>query len=165
MRIIGVDTPEEGDCLYAEATAFLSSIISGRSVRLIVDQSDRDQFDRLLRYVIVNGVFVNAALVREGLATAVQFRPVTFMASILEAAQGEAQAAGRGTWGRMKSVFRSHHPLVATPPIQPYAFHRNRLTSTAVRSRSPTSRLSHPTRTGLMAMVTVLGVRHRAAEV
>lgn len=99
VRLIGMDTPEVGDCLSAEATAYLSQLISGRSVRLISDVSDRDQFDRLLRYIMIDGIFVNAALVREGLATAIQYPPDTFMAPILEAAQGEAQAAGRGMWG------------------------------------------------------------------
>jgi micrococcal nuclease len=99
VRLIGMDTPEVGECLAAEATAYLSQLISGRSVRLITDVSDRDQFDRLLRYIMVDGTFVNAALVREGLAAAVQFPPDTLMAPILEAAQGEAQAAGRGIWG------------------------------------------------------------------
>lgn len=99
MRSIGIDAPEIGDCLSAEATAYLSALISGQSIRLIVDVSDRDQFARLLRYVMVGGTFINAELVRQGYATAIQYPPDTFMTPILETAQAEAQAAGRGIWG------------------------------------------------------------------
>lgn len=99
VRLIGMDTPEVGTCLADQATAYLSSLIAGRSVRMIVDVSDRDQFDRLLRYVMVDNGFVNAELVRQGYATAVQFPPDTFMATYLEAVQAEARAAGRGLWG------------------------------------------------------------------
>ena len=114
VRLIGIDTPEVGDCLSGEATAYLSMLISGGSVRLISDVSDRDQFDRLLRYVMVDGTFVNAALVRQGLASAIQFPPDTLMAPILEAAQGEAQAAGRGIWGAGGGC-----PLPPPPPPPP----------------------------------------------
>jgi endonuclease YncB( thermonuclease family) len=99
IRLIGIDTAETGSCLADAATAYLGSLIAGKSVRLISDVSDRDQFDRLLRYVMIGGVIVNAELVRQGLAVAVQFPPDTFTAPLLEAAQVEAQSAGRGQWG------------------------------------------------------------------
>jgi hypothetical protein len=97
--LIGIDAPEVGDCLSQAATDYLAALVAGRSVRLVVDVSDRDQFDRLLRYVVISGTFVNAALVREGYATAVRFPPDTYLAPILEVAQAEAQAAERGIWG------------------------------------------------------------------
>jgi micrococcal nuclease len=99
VRLIGMDTPEVGQCLADQATAYLSSRISGQSVRMIVDVSDRDGFGRLLRYVMIGNVFVNGELVRQGYATAIRYPPDTFMATYLEALQGEAQAAGRGIWG------------------------------------------------------------------
>ena len=114
VRLIGIDAREVGDCLSQAATDYLAALISGRSVRLVSDLSDRDQFDRLLRYVMVGGVFVNAELVRQGLATAVRYPPDTFMAPILEAAQAEAQAAGLGIWGREEAAWsRRHRPPTA----------------------------------------------------
>lgn len=59
-----------GDCLSQAATDYLAALIAGGSVRLNSDLSDRDQFNRLLRYVMADGRFINADLVRQGYATA-----------------------------------------------------------------------------------------------
>lgn len=99
VRLIGIDAPETSECLSQPATDYVAALISGRSVRLILDVSDRDQYGRLLRYVMTGPTFANAELVRQGYATAVQYPPDAFMVPILEAAQVEAQSAGRGIWG------------------------------------------------------------------
>ncbi len=44
-------------------------------MRLERDVSGRDQYGRLLRYVHVGDVFVNAVLVRDGLALANRYEP------------------------------------------------------------------------------------------
>ena len=120
VRLIGIDAPEVGDCLSQAATDYLAVLISGRSVRLITDVSDRDQFSRLLRYVLIGGVFVNEELVHQGLATAIQYPPDTFMAPILEAAQFETQSAGRGIWGPGGGC---PAPPPAPPPPPPSGCH------------------------------------------
>mgnify|MGYP001184978899 CR=1 FL=1 len=98
VRLIGINSPEQGECFAAEATAALADLVDGREVRLVVDESDRDQFDRLLRYVFVDDTFVNEAMVRGGHALAYRYEPDTARAEELEAAQADAEATGRGLW-------------------------------------------------------------------
>jgi hypothetical protein len=73
-------------------------LVAGGPIRLESDVSDRDQFGRLLRYVYAGEVFVNEALVREGLAIARRYEPDTAQATVLEAAQAAAEADGVGMW-------------------------------------------------------------------
>ena len=69
IRLIGIDTPERGESCFAEATDYLRKLLGNGRVRLIRDKSNRDRYGRLLRYVCSeNGIFTEAALVREGLA-------------------------------------------------------------------------------------------------
>lgn len=71
VRLIGIDTPERGECGYAVATEALSAQALGRQVTLLAGaQDDTDRYGRLLRYVIVNGVDVGLAQVEQGLAVA-----------------------------------------------------------------------------------------------
>ncbi|MBW2087876.1 MAG: thermonuclease family protein, partial [Deltaproteobacteria bacterium] len=60
------DAPETGETCSTEATQRLSSLISGETVYLEKDVSETDIDGRLLRYVYVNGVFVNLELVSCG---------------------------------------------------------------------------------------------------
>ena len=66
VRLIGIDAPETGETCSTEATQRLSSLISGETVYLEKDVSETDIDGRLLRYVYVNGVFVNLELVSCG---------------------------------------------------------------------------------------------------
>lgn len=75
VRYVGVNTPERDEACYAEATRANRDLVEGRRVRLVRDVSNTDRFGRLLRYVYVNGVFVNEALVRDGWAEAVLYEP------------------------------------------------------------------------------------------
>ena len=52
VRVIGIDTPERGDCGYAKATQHAKNVL-GSQVRLINPASvnDHDKYGRLLRYV------------------------------------------------------------------------------------------------------------------
>ena len=98
VRLIGINAPEAGECFSAEAAAALADLVEGRSVRLVGDESDRDQYGRLLRYVFVGETFVNEALVRGGFAQAYRYEPDVARADALDAAQAEAEARGRGLW-------------------------------------------------------------------
>jgi len=50
VRLIGIDTPEFGECGAAEATAFVTELVADRSVAVInpIEVDDRDNYDRLL---------------------------------------------------------------------------------------------------------------------
>ena len=75
IRYIGVDTPERGQPGYAEAKKANAALVSGKKVTLERDISELDRYGRLLRYVYVEGVMVNASLVEQGYAVPMQYPP------------------------------------------------------------------------------------------
>lgn len=99
VRLIGIDTPEFGECFADEATALLTALAPpGSQIGMTGDISDRDQFDRLLRYLWVGQMSVNEELVRRGAAVARRYEPDTTMANRFENAQSAAISAGLGLW-------------------------------------------------------------------
>jgi endonuclease YncB( thermonuclease family) len=61
VRYIGID---DGD----QPPDVNSQLVLGKQVLLIMDVTDVDQYGRLPRYVIADGVFINLELVRRGAA-------------------------------------------------------------------------------------------------
>ena len=57
VRLIGIDTPEVGQCDSARATALARRLAQGRPVTLVGDatQATRDRYGRLLAYVVLPG--------------------------------------------------------------------------------------------------------------
>ena len=117
---------------HPRPTAFVDDAVAGRKVRLDRDISDRDHYDRLLRYVFVDGTLVEEELVRQGLAEAIEYPPDTKYAAALESAQAEAKSAHRGIWGDSCDVdpppppppppadnCDSSYPSVCIPPAPP----------------------------------------------
>ena len=103
VRYIGIDTPEVHPRLEAygiEAWQANRQLVEGKRVRLERDASETDRYNRLLRYVYVDSIFVNAALVRAGLARAKAYPPDTKYQDYLEKVEAEARHAGRGIWDR-----------------------------------------------------------------
>ena len=103
VRYIGIDTPEpyrdgEPACFSAQATKRNTQLLADAQVTLVADTEDRDRYDRLLRYVYADDVFVNHVLVAEGFATTLSIRPNTQQAARFAAAQTEAQEAKLGLW-------------------------------------------------------------------
>ena len=101
VRLIGVDAPEVGECHSDRSTAALRDLIGGRRVTLVRDESDRDRYGRLLRYVFVGTdppVFVNAALAEGGDVISRRYDPDTSRQAELEAAQDRAHQQGLGLW-------------------------------------------------------------------
>jgi endonuclease YncB( thermonuclease family) len=75
IRFIGVDTPETHDprkavqCFGLAASNFTKNYIGQNNVRLASDplSSNRDRYDRLLRYVYLpTGQLVNAEIIKQG---------------------------------------------------------------------------------------------------
>jgi len=99
IRYIGIDAPERGAPLGAAATAFNRDLVGGETVYLETDISETDEFGRLLRYVyLADGTFVNAEMVRQGLARAKTYPPDVARQHALDAHEERAQEAGRGIW-------------------------------------------------------------------
>lgn len=75
VRYIGMDTPEIGEPGYESAKAENRKLVEGKMVTLESDKVGRDPHGRLLRYVYVGRLFVNAELVRRGKAKMMVVKP------------------------------------------------------------------------------------------
>ena len=75
VRYIGIDTPETGEWMAAEATAMNKKLVGGKVVKLEKDVSETDKYGRLLRYVWVGNLMVNAEQVRLGCAQVSTYPP------------------------------------------------------------------------------------------
>lgn len=101
VRYIGIDAPEVGrnaEPLGEESTEANRRLVEHRYVHLVRGVTDRDRFGRLLRYLIVDGILVEAELVREGLAVAREYQAGQPYAACVAALEEEAQREGRGLW-------------------------------------------------------------------
>jgi len=98
VRYIGIDTPERDEPYGRLATEANWGLVGGRLVRLETDVSDRDRYGRLLRYVYVRDIFVQAEMVRRGLARVKAYPPDTRHHQELSALEQEAKEAGLGIW-------------------------------------------------------------------
>lgn len=100
VRYIGVDTPEREEPYYAEAQAANADLVAEQTVILVRDVSDVDEYGRWLRYVYLeDGLFVNAALIRQGYGRVVAFPPDVAELDYFRQLEQEASAAGLGLWG------------------------------------------------------------------
>jgi Excalibur calcium-binding domain/Staphylococcal nuclease homologue len=71
VRLIGIDTPERGQCGYHESSAVLTQLIAGQNITLVAGaRDDVDRYGRLLRYVEANGQDVDLQMIESGHAIA-----------------------------------------------------------------------------------------------
>jgi len=100
VRLLGIDADERGYPCYNEAKQRLEELILNKEVILEKDQTDKDQYDRYLRYIFLNSKNINLKLVEEGLAVA-RFYPedVKYKDKIIKA-ETQARENKRGCkWG------------------------------------------------------------------
>ncbi|MDH5508227.1 MAG: thermonuclease family protein [Anaerolineae bacterium] len=98
VRYIGVDTPENGQYYGYNAKIQNSQLVAGKKITLVMDVSETDQYDRLLRYVLVGDIFVNYDLVKNGHAEAVNYPPDVACKFVFENAQRQARSDKLGMW-------------------------------------------------------------------
>lgn len=113
VRYIGIDAPEAGALCGDTATAVNAELVGGQTVRLVRDVSQTDRYDRLLRYVYVGDVFINAELIRRGVAEAKRYAPDTAQAATLEAVEAQARAAATACYAQ--GVFGGAAAAAPTP--------------------------------------------------
>ena len=105
VRYIGVDTPETVkpdtpvQCFGPQASAFNHRFVEGRRVRLVFGVERRDVYGRLLAYVYLGRRFVNAELLRRGLARTLTIPPNDRYAGRFKRLEVAAARSGRGLWG------------------------------------------------------------------
>jgi len=107
IRMIGVDTPETQDprkqvqCFGKAASAFTKQLIGTQPVRLEADPlgTNRDRYDRLLRYVYLpDGRLVQAEVIKQGYGFAYTSFPFS-KSDEFKRYETEAREAGHGLWG------------------------------------------------------------------
>lgn len=76
------------------------------------DISETDKYGRLPRYVYVDDIFVNADLIRQGLAWAKAYEPNTKYQDYLEVLEAEARQAGPEIW----ALTQPQIPMPSPPP-------------------------------------------------
>ncbi len=112
VRLIGMDTPEiasphnlKDDYFGPEAARYTKQLLENQSVFLIPDpmQSNRDKYNRLLRYVFLeDGTLVNAKLVAEGYAYNYIYEPFQFMKQF-DYLEKQAKEKQLGIWSGKKT--------------------------------------------------------------
>ena len=106
VRLIGIDTPEKNhpekpvQCYAEAASKRLSELIGDSGVSLQADpqNTNRDRYDRLLRYVYLpSGVMLNRVMIAEGYAFAYLAFPHSRLDEF-EALERTARDSGAGLW-------------------------------------------------------------------
>jgi micrococcal nuclease len=70
IRLLGIDTDERGYPCYSVAKKRLENLTLGKQVILESGKENKDQYDRYLRYILVDSENINIQMVKEGLAVA-----------------------------------------------------------------------------------------------
>jgi endonuclease YncB( thermonuclease family) len=119
VRYAGLNTPEthHPDKLpeYCGQEAFEANrrLVAGKTVRLEFDERRRDKYGRLLAYVYVDSLCVNAELIRQGYAQVSTYKDNQRYHDEFMRLQQNAIAARRGMWGGCADL---HMPRVQSKP-------------------------------------------------
>jgi micrococcal nuclease len=108
VRLLGIDAPEgahppePAECYAQDATGLLKRLAPvGSTVELVTDtaQSNRDRYERLLRYVDHDDVDVARELLASGATRHYEADQALAREESYAAAAEDAQGAERGLWG------------------------------------------------------------------
>ncbi len=106
VRLIGVNTPETVDprttveCFGQEASDYLKTLLVGKKIKIEADstQTDRDKYNRLLRYVYLDNEDVGYKIISNGYGYEYTYNvPYDKQASYKDA-QSVAEGGKRGLW-------------------------------------------------------------------
>lgn len=104
VRLLGINTPEVGGHRAAEpygeeAKKAAETLLTGQPVRLVNDTTEKDRYQRRLSHAyLADGRWVNAELVRSGVAHVYSFPDNRSKLDELLAAEQQARAQKTGLW-------------------------------------------------------------------
>jgi micrococcal nuclease len=98
IRLIGIDTPESGNCYFDESKNFLSNLILNKQIKLEIDVSETDKYQRLLRYIYLDNILINDYLVSQGYAKIYTVPPDIKYQKLFQESQNLARNENRGLW-------------------------------------------------------------------
>jgi micrococcal nuclease len=123
LRLLSIDTPEEGEPFYDDARQYLGDIALGQQARIEFANTRRDRYGRLLGYLYIDTIFVNHSILERGLGNLYLFKDTDLgreeTARLLQA-QRSAIGEKRGVWSLNREAedyyiacngsFRLHRP-------------------------------------------------------
>jgi micrococcal nuclease len=97
VRLIGIDAPELSQPGGEMSREYLAHLIVGKPITLERGCEDRDRYNRLLRFVYINGLCINEEMIRQGYTEAryLSENPICDYYLQLEI---QAEAARAGLW-------------------------------------------------------------------
>jgi len=101
LRLLAIDTPEEGDPYHDEAAALLGRLTLGHTGTIEFAGRRRDRYGRLLGYLFIDSVFINRAMIDSGMGYVYLFSGnelASLRVAELLAAQRQAINVRRGIW-------------------------------------------------------------------
>lgn len=114
IRYIGINTPElnsklkiKPECFATQSAEINKQLVQNQEIEMEKDQSEKDIYGRYLKYVWIDGVFINDFLVRQGFAKIENIPPDTKYAVDFKNAQTEARNDKRGLWGNCQLILPS----------------------------------------------------------
>ncbi len=124
VRLLGIDSPEVGECYYQPAKRALEDLIAKQRIELEKDITDKDHYGRLLRYValpVENGdsILVNDYLVRNGNALAISSPPNNRYRDLFSSAQVIAKRNNFGLWGACENNYSNERREADAGPPNP----------------------------------------------
>lgn len=71
VRVLGIDTPERGQCGYQEAKVNMQHLVLAKRIVLVADgKQTTDKYGRLLRYIDLGGKDIGLEQIKDGYAHA-----------------------------------------------------------------------------------------------
>ncbi len=120
VRLIGVDTPEEGRPFFEKARAFAESMLLGEEVRIEYDMEPLDRYGRRLVYLYVDSILYNKLVIDSGLASVYQFEKNQRRAWQLILTQRDARSSKVGIWSLPDPAPEDYY----ISPFGSFRFHR-----------------------------------------
>jgi micrococcal nuclease len=108
VRLIGIDAPELSQPGGVLSREYLAHLICGKRVTLEKGHEDRDNYNRLLRFVYINDLCINEEMIRQGYAEA-RYLPENPIREYYVQLEIEAETARAGLWG--DNVFQPRSQL------------------------------------------------------
>jgi len=101
IRLQGIDAPDKNDYYYDEATQRLKELIEFQYVTLERDNTNKDRYGRLLRYVYLGNKMIDAQMLEEGYATIFIFEADKKYEKVLTYAENYAKNNHLGLWNNV----------------------------------------------------------------
>jgi micrococcal nuclease len=98
VRYIGVDAPEKSQPYFEEAKEANRKMVEGKRISLEYDQKTKDNYFRILAYIWVDSLLVNAELIKQGLACVYSHFPNSKHRNYFCSLQKEARKGKIGIW-------------------------------------------------------------------